>query len=310
MPWRRIGRLDVDDAVVEVDEHHAVGDDALAADRDVLEGGDRALLPEHRLRADPHLALVRADLAAVADPRPAPEVHRRRRGRSRTSRPGRRTRSRPCAGARASAAAATPSARSAARTCGSASRAPARSAGTRAAPPCSGGGSPRGGPAGADSCSGSAARSTRGINRARPATLRARVRSPGAADPRRAAARRRPPRAGARDHARRVRRPARLGAGARGLPGDRQGADRRADRRTGRRQVDADRRAHQGAPRPGPVGRRALDRPVLAVHARRAARRSHPPDATISSTPASSSARWPTAARSADSARPRSRPRC
>jgi CheY-like chemotaxis protein len=29
--------LDLDDAVVEVDQHHAVGDDALAADRDVLE---------------------------------------------------------------------------------------------------------------------------------------------------------------------------------------------------------------------------------------------------------------------------------
>ena len=44
--------LDLDDAVVEVDQHHAVGDDALAADRDVLEGGDRALLAHHGLRAD------------------------------------------------------------------------------------------------------------------------------------------------------------------------------------------------------------------------------------------------------------------
>ena len=48
MPCRRIGPLDLDDAVVEVDQHHAVGDDALAPDRDVLEGGDRALLARAR----------------------------------------------------------------------------------------------------------------------------------------------------------------------------------------------------------------------------------------------------------------------
>src|SRR6185437_3373282 len=66
--------LGLDHPVVEVDQHHAVGDDALAADRDVLEGGDRALLSEHGLGPDPDLALVRADLAAVADPGPAPEV--------------------------------------------------------------------------------------------------------------------------------------------------------------------------------------------------------------------------------------------
>ena len=69
--------VDLDDAVVEVDQHDAVGDDALTADRDVLEGGDRALLAEHGLRADPRLALVHADLRAVADPRPAPKVQRR-----------------------------------------------------------------------------------------------------------------------------------------------------------------------------------------------------------------------------------------
>ena len=40
--------LDLGDAVVEVDQHHAVGDDALAADRDVLEGRDRALLARSR----------------------------------------------------------------------------------------------------------------------------------------------------------------------------------------------------------------------------------------------------------------------
>ena len=66
--------LDLDDAVVEVDQHHAVGDDALAADRDVLEGGDRALLAHHGLRPDLDLALVGADLRAVADPAPAAEL--------------------------------------------------------------------------------------------------------------------------------------------------------------------------------------------------------------------------------------------
>ena len=68
MPCSRIGPLDLDDAVVEVDQHHAVGDDALAADRDVLEGGDRALLAHHGLGADLDDALVRADLGPVADP--------------------------------------------------------------------------------------------------------------------------------------------------------------------------------------------------------------------------------------------------
>src|SRR3954447_13028197 len=68
------GAVDLDDAVVEVDQHHAVGDDALAADRHVLEGRDRALLADHRLGADRDLALVDADLAAVADPRPAAEA--------------------------------------------------------------------------------------------------------------------------------------------------------------------------------------------------------------------------------------------
>src|SRR4051794_27276764 len=67
------GPLDLDDAVVEVDEHHAIGDDALATDRHVLERADGALLADHRLRADDDLALVRPDLGAVADPRPAPE---------------------------------------------------------------------------------------------------------------------------------------------------------------------------------------------------------------------------------------------
>jgi len=60
--------------VVEVDEHGAVGDDALAADRDVLVGGDGALLAEHGLGADLEDAFVDADLAAVAEPRPAAEA--------------------------------------------------------------------------------------------------------------------------------------------------------------------------------------------------------------------------------------------
>src|SRR4051812_22341317 len=81
-PCLALGRLadravDLDDAVVEVDEHHAVGDDALAPDRHVLEGGDGALLADHALGADADLALVRADLRAMADPRPAPEVELR-----------------------------------------------------------------------------------------------------------------------------------------------------------------------------------------------------------------------------------------
>src|SRR5204863_2730937 len=69
--------VDLDDAVVEVDQHHAIGDHALSPDRDVLIGGDRALLAEHCLRTDRHDALVRADLRAVADPRPAPELDAR-----------------------------------------------------------------------------------------------------------------------------------------------------------------------------------------------------------------------------------------
>ena len=45
----------------------------------------------------------------------------------------------------------------------------------------------------------------------------------------------------------------------------------------GRRQVDADRRAHQGAPRGRADRRRAVDRSLLAVHPGRAAGRPHPP---------------------------------
>src|SRR5205085_3029499 len=79
--------LDVDDAVVEVDQHHAVRDHALAADRHVLEGRDRALLSEHRLGSDPHLTLVHADLAPVTDPRP-PAEHQPRSGLDLEADPG------------------------------------------------------------------------------------------------------------------------------------------------------------------------------------------------------------------------------
>src|SRR5215210_2775844 len=66
----------LDHAVVEVDQHYAVRDHAFAADRDVLVGRDRALLPQHGLRADRDRALVAAELAAVADPRPAAQLDR------------------------------------------------------------------------------------------------------------------------------------------------------------------------------------------------------------------------------------------
>src|SRR4029079_2854264 len=69
-PLQAYRRSHLDNAVVEVDQHHAVGDDALAADRDVLEGGDRALLPEHGLRPDLAQALVTPQLAAGAKPGP------------------------------------------------------------------------------------------------------------------------------------------------------------------------------------------------------------------------------------------------
>ena len=44
--------LDLDDAVVEVDHHHPVGDDALAPDRHALVGRDRAFLADDGLGAD------------------------------------------------------------------------------------------------------------------------------------------------------------------------------------------------------------------------------------------------------------------
>src|SRR5207302_8719539 len=69
--------LDLAHVVVEVDQHHAIGDDALPADRHALVGGDRALLAEHGLVAAPHLAFVAADLRPVPDPHPAAEAHAR-----------------------------------------------------------------------------------------------------------------------------------------------------------------------------------------------------------------------------------------
>jgi len=79
--------LDLDHAVVEVDEHDAVGEDALAPDGHVLEGRDRALLPEHGLGPDAHLALVHADLGVVPDPRPASQ-HQARAGLDLEGHPG------------------------------------------------------------------------------------------------------------------------------------------------------------------------------------------------------------------------------
>src|SRR4051794_2637255 len=66
--------LDLDDAMVEVDEHRPVGDHALLADPHPLVGGDRALLSHHRLRADLDHPLVAADLGPVADPDEAAEA--------------------------------------------------------------------------------------------------------------------------------------------------------------------------------------------------------------------------------------------
>src|SRR5581483_6165271 len=67
--------VDLDHAVVEVDEHRAVRDHALLADPHPAVGRDRALLAQHRLRPDHHLALVAADLGAVADPHEAAEAN-------------------------------------------------------------------------------------------------------------------------------------------------------------------------------------------------------------------------------------------
>src|SRR3954451_593543 len=86
---------------------------------------------------------------------------------------------------------------------------------------------------------------------------------------------RRPPRPRPRDHARGERRPGRLGARARGLPEDRPRGDRRAAGRARRGEVDAHRRADEAAPGAGPQRRGPLDRPVVAVHPGRAARRPH-----------------------------------
>src|SRR6202034_3245460 len=69
--------LDLHHAVVEVDQHHPVGDDALAADRHVLVGGDRALLAHHGLRADRNFALVHTDLGVVSEPGPTADAERR-----------------------------------------------------------------------------------------------------------------------------------------------------------------------------------------------------------------------------------------
>ena len=109
--------LDLDDAVVEVDQHHAVGDDALAADRHVLEGGDRALLAEHGLGADSTSPSCTRIFVPWPIQHQRPSAASRVACRSRASRRGRRSRGRRSAAARASAASARPSARPGARTC-------------------------------------------------------------------------------------------------------------------------------------------------------------------------------------------------
>ena len=69
--------LDIDHAVIEVDQHHAVGHDALASYRNMLVGGDRAFLAEDRLGTHRHPTLVGADLASLSQPRPASQRHDR-----------------------------------------------------------------------------------------------------------------------------------------------------------------------------------------------------------------------------------------
>ena len=102
--------LDLDDAVVEVDQHHAVGDDALAPDRDVLEGGDRALLARARSSRRSRPRPRGRGSSCRGRSRTSGRAAAWRRGRSRASRPGRRSTARRSAAARASAASATPSA--------------------------------------------------------------------------------------------------------------------------------------------------------------------------------------------------------
>src|SRR5690242_2364016 len=68
--------LDLDDAVIEVDEHRPVRDHALLADADTLVCGDGALLPEDGLGPDLDHAFVAADLGAVADPSEPAEFDR------------------------------------------------------------------------------------------------------------------------------------------------------------------------------------------------------------------------------------------
>ena len=114
---------------------------------------------------------------------------------------------------------------------------------------------------------------------ARPAMI---ARSMTDADARPAPARRRSPRAGAR-RSRSSRTTARR-AGSSSARSTRTPASAEVVGFTGparRGQVDADRRADKGAPRGRPHRRRALDRPLLAVHPGRAARRSHPADRAL-----------------------------
>src|SRR4051812_17903612 len=89
-------------------------------------------------------------------------------------------------------------------------------------------------------------------------------------------------RARARDLARRERRPGGVGAGSGGVPEDRPSGRGGLHGAARRRQVDADRDPGQERTRAGADGRGPVDRPVVAVHEGRAARRSHPADRSFS----------------------------
>ncbi len=238
--------LDLDDAVVEVDHHHAVGDDALAPDLDVLERRDRALLPQHGLGAD-----------RSRRPRARGSSSR---GRSSTSARARRRASRPISSFTPGPTKHSPSVCSRPRQ-RSFSHAQ-RSAQPRVAvvehPVRAHEAQQRERPAAQRRRLAAHLASRAGLEeRVHLADRSALIRCGDAmADrsriPRRAPARRRQARARARDLARRGRRPRGLGARARGLPAHRPRRRGRLHRAAGRGQVDADRRADRAPARPGP----------------------------------------------------------
>ncbi len=86
MPWTRIGRST---STMPWSKSMNIARSAIthcSPIADLLVGGDRALLAQHGLRTDRDLALVAADLRAVADPDEAPEADRARACRSRARR--------------------------------------------------------------------------------------------------------------------------------------------------------------------------------------------------------------------------------